>query len=337
MPANGNAAFTGEHNVAIPGLAPAQTCYNCGMASYRGKQLVALRVDDPTAHGARLTQHIAMVELDAQWRACAPLAWLKAKPGRGVLSTDEDPRLAVVGDNLYIIYNMAHGVARRMHVARIEVGQDGRGLSTFKLCDDKMLDFTEGAPEGWEKNWTPFDYDGILHLAYTLNPPMVLRLKHEKIASPGASLVPEVLSRATSQVRWDFGTIRGGTQALFDPSLQRYVAFFHSSAPATGRQGVARYYVMGFCTFAPHPPFAIDRLVRAPLVAAGFYTYAANLVPYNVSVIFPQGIIDARDTWHVMYGQDDRTLHVATLDKTRLLGQCEPPKPVSEKNAHYQR
>ena len=337
MPANGNAAFVGEQCVTVPGLSPVQTCYNSGMASFRGKHLVALRIDDPTANGTCLTQHIAMIEMDTHWRPCAPLTWLKAEPGSGVVATDEDPRLAVVRDSLYIIYNMAHGAARRMHVARIEVGEGTHGMSTFQLCDDKMLDFTEGAPDGWEKNWTPFDYNGALHLAYTINPPVVLRLARQQPAAPGASVAPAVISRSSSLLRWDFGPMRGGTQALFDPTLQRYVSFFHSSAPALGKQGLARYYVMGFCTFAPHPPFAIDRMVRAPLVGVGFYEYAANLVPYNVSVVFPQGLIAAEDKWHVMYGMDDKTLHIATLDKTRLLEQCEPPKPVCDDISKYSR
>ena len=324
IPANGNSAFLDEQRVIISGLMSDQTCYNSGMASYRGKTLVALRIDNQNGHGDHLTQHIAMVEMNDQWCSCTPWTWLKAAPGPGVVSTDEDPRLSVVGDALYIIYNMAHEASRRMHVGRIDVGTDSKGATTFQLYDDKKLDFTEGPPNGWEKNWVPFAYNNTLHLAYTINPPVVLRLTPAQLSSPQSSIVPEVVSRSTSLMRWNFGVMRGGSQALFDPTLQKYVAIFHSSVSASGRQGLMRYYVMGFYTFEPHPPFAIDRMVCAPLVGAGFYDRATD----NVSIIFPQGIIDANQHWRVMYGKDDKTLHVATLDKKRLTAQLTTPTPI---------
>ena len=320
-----NAALRHDMQIDVPNLAPHQLAYNSGMARYRGKNLVALRIDDLETSGQGTTQHIAMLELGAHFRPRGTYTWLKAQPEANGISTDEDPRLVVVEDTLYIVYNLKRGPARRMQVGRIELGEDLQGNTTFALRQDKELQFTTGdVATSWEKNWTPFAYQNTLHLVYRTNPPMVLRLTAQQLDTDDTAVVPQIVSTSTRRVPWNFGEMRGGTQAIFEPLLQQYVSFFHSSCTAMGPQGLARYYCKGFYTFAAQPPFDIDRMCMAPLVGANFYDDVVPLQPLNQSVIFPQGLVDDGDVWHVAYGKNDSTLHLATWDKTELLRQCRP-------------
>ncbi len=319
-----NAALIHDMQVLVPNLEPGQHAFNGSDVYYEGRHLTALRVNDfPTG-----TQHLAMIYHDAD-DALSRVHWVKRGPQPGVACSDEDPRLVIVDGLLHVIYNSAKEQSRQIHVARVIVSTGDKDEVAFSLEHDKTLQFTQQTGDAiWEKDWSPFSYQNELHLIYRANPPLVLRVTQNQLRSKGDTVEPEHVCTSERTVKWGFGEMRGGTPAIYDAQLQRYVTFFHSVLPAAGRQNLAIYYVVGMYTFLPQPPFDIERITLGPLVGPTFYDGVTTVKGLRKSVISPQGLIDGGDTWHMMYGKNDVTLHVATWSKAALLKQtilCTDP------------
>jgi hypothetical protein len=72
--------------------------------------------------------------------------------------------------------------------------------------------------------------------------------------------------------QWEYGPIRGGTQALLIRD-EYYLTFFHSKKPIQIDLGVKKpeTYFMGAYIFSAHPPFRVLRISRVPILLDEFY------------------------------------------------------------------
>lgn len=203
-----------------------------------------------------------------------------------------------------------------------------------------------GAASDVEKNWVPFVYKGTLHLAYSLDPHLVLRVSTAMLTAAEArateaaelhlgSPPEEVEAELVYATRFEHSDgeaaagrtgidgaaeasassaastrpqLRGGTPPV-RIDKRRYLAIMHT---VVRRGGKSRYAVAAY-TFAARPPFAIEAVSRP-------FTLGVHATPY------PVGLVSSSDGKHLLlsYGAADSSWHVARLSRRALLASLIP-------------
>lgn len=298
------------HIPAYPGA------FNPSVIRWNGSLLFSFRVRDPV-HQA--TNGIGLIWLDEDFNPIGMPQILHIHyEDRNFPSKQQDPRLIQVGDRLMLAYNNTvdptKGELRRMYVA--ELTYDGTRFHAEN--PQALLDYPYLRADRSEKNWTPFDYEDKLMLAYSLNP--------HRIFTP----IPdtnscELVSETVCTPRWEWGTLRGGTPAL--KIGDQYLAFFHSSihmpsAHSNGKNII--HYFMGAYTFSAQPPFELTQISPEPIFGPDFYTGPAYKTWKPLRVVFPCGfVMDENFAW-VVYGKQDYEMWVVKIDKQKLLDSLIP-------------
>ena len=176
----------------------------------------------------------------------------------------------------------------------------------------------------------PFIYNGSLHMMTWPNPPLVIRLPEAQTWDD--DVVTEVVSRPPKPVQWRYGTMRGGTNAVFDAELGGYVTFFHSSVvhDVNGHVGCKehkRTYYMGCAVYAAQPPFAVQQMTPEPLACEDMYGETCGQKGWYV--VFPLGLIITPDAFIVSCGINDASTSLLRFDRTRLMELLQPPVPAA--------
>jgi predicted GH43/DUF377 family glycosyl hydrolase len=240
-------------------------------------------------------------------------------------SKQQDPRLVAVGERLFIVYNnilenVIHREIRRMFV--VELFYDGEKFHAGS--PECLVDFEGKNEMRYEKNWVPFEYHGELLLGQNLTPHRILRPR----LGTGTC---ETIACSFGNIQWNWGAIRGGTQALLLDE-EHYLSFFHSWIDIPTIQSNGRkiaHYVIGAYMFQAHPPFAITAISPTPIVAENFYRPPYYKTWKPLRCIFPAGIvIDDNYIW-ISYGRQDHEIWIAKLDKRSLLQSLIPVSPKS--------
>lgn len=293
------------------------TAFNPTIVRLNGELLLCFRTRHPKTES---TDDIAMVWLDENFdlKSTPKILEVPVFP-TGLPSKKQDPRLIVVGDKLYMVLNNTIKGAVSPEVRRMfmtEVHTDGNEFYTDPL--EPLFNFQGEREQRWEKNWVPFVYNDELLLAYSLTPHRILK----PIASPG---ICEEVSSSHSDIHWDWGVLRGGTQAYLDGG--KYLGFFHSSInlPTVHSEGkIMPHYVMGAYLFSAEPPFEITHISPEPIVGKGFYTGPAYKTWKPLRVVFPGGFVfDDNYIW-VVYGKQDFEVWVVKFDKQKLIDSLVP-------------
>lgn len=269
----------------------------------------------------RKTDEMGLIFLNKDMEPEGPVYILDIHHHHGLRAFhQQDPRLIEVAGHVYVVYsNMIENSEtpiRRVFVAEIFFDGDH-----FSVGEPDYLCYFEGAGDRRvEKNWVPFDYEGKLFLAYSLNPHRIFY----PLLGTGSCVT---MASTTSSVLWDFGELRGGTPALFDEERREYIAFFHSSKRMLSKQSEGQkmiHYFMGAYTFSAKPPFAITYISPRPIVGKNFYNGPAYNTWKPLRVVFPCGLIaNERYLW-VTYGRQDHELWIAKLDKKGLYKSLIP-------------
>ncbi len=299
--------------IEIPGFPDA---FNPSIVQWQGNLLMSFRMYK--ANGS--TNPFGLVFLNDDFEPISVPQVFELSFHNPVLpSKQQDPRLIIVSNRLFVVYNnilenVTTREMRRMFIA--ELFYDGE---KFIASEPECFSSFEWNNEGrYEKNWVPFEYKGELLLSYSLTPHRVVR----PLLGTGSC---ETASSSTRNIQWDWGPIRGGTQALLDQD--QYLAFFHSWKDIPTRQSNGRkisHYVMGAYTFEPHPPFAITAISSEPIVAQNFYCPPYHKTWKPLRCVFPAGIlIDENSIW-ISYGRQDHEMWIAKIDKQKLLKSLTP-------------
>lgn len=295
--------------IFIPGFPDA---FNPSILRWEGRLLMCFRTYDAKT---RVTNKIGIVYLNEQFEPVGEptlVKFLQPDPYCGFKK--QDPRLVAIDGRLHIVYNNSfNGEVRRMLIGVLE--KEG---GEFVVPSSECLLRFEGERAGRsEKNWVPFDYNGALHLAYSIVP--------HKILSPLGSSDCATVSATLPPVKWDWGVLRGGTPALLDG--EEYLAFFHSvkTMATVHSKGVNMpHYFMGAYTFSAQPPFHITRISQEPIVGRSFYKGPAYKTYRPVRVVFPGGYVaDEKFVW-ILYGRQDHEIWVVKIDKKGLLDNLVP-------------
>ncbi len=226
----------------------------------------------------------------------------------------EDARLIKVANRLYLIYSdnrdeLVCTSGFRMYITEIFIDNETIGIGNT----DAILHFEGENKHRREKNWVPFDYDGYLLMAYSLQ-------EHKILYPIPCSNEATTISCTHSNVSWDFGELRGGTPAILDGD--EYLAFFHSSMNMSTVHSKGQkipHYFMGAYTFNKEPPFEITNISNKPIISLGFYE-GKEYTPYwhPVKVIFPCGFIATKRFVYISYGRQDHEIWLVKLDKQGL-------------------
>lgn len=295
------------HTIDIP---DAPKAYNASLIKYGNGYLMAYRIDDykvPVGQNLKdYFQHIGIVELDKNFKAKGPSTQC---PHFG--RSAADPRLVWIGSQIYLIFgscplNAPHTAAGAvLCMSRITQTSSGFIVDPFTYLSVAFQN-----PK-WEKNWVPFEYNEKLYLSYTIDPHVVITPYNEGICK-------EVCRSTATGLQWNWGTLRGGTPAVFVDD--QYLGFFHSSK--SGRNKV-RYYYIGAYTFEARPPFRLTAISSKPLEHRDFYTTPKTPLT-SAKVLFPCGIVAKENTIYVSYGENDGGIKVLEIDKKLLYKSLYP-------------
>lgn len=295
--------------------------FNPSIIKWNGAYLMSFRII-PYPIISSFNSRIGYVRLDSDFQPIGKAQLLETRaPYSLVPSRSEDARLVVIGDQLYMVYSDNSEVAIfrggfRVYIA--ELHDDGEMITTKNI---ECLSQFEGESRNCrEKNWVPFDYNGNMLLAYSLTPHRILR------PLMGGTGICETFCSSESEIRWNWGELRGGTAA--ERVGDEYLSFFHSSIDMESVQSLGKkisHYFMGGYTFGRAPPFAISRMSPEPIIGKGFYG-KPFYKPYwkPVRVIFPCGFVLDDDFIWVVYGRHDHESWVVKLDKHKFLDSLAP-------------
>lgn len=242
------------------------------------------------------------------------------EPKADVYSRAEDARLIFVDNKLWMVYtdNVDLTVSKggfRMFLA--EIVYDGMFFSLKNI--EPITRFDNESKNRREKSWVPFNHNEELLLAYSIDPHRIFR--------PIGTGACETVVTTKSNISWQWGELRGGTQA-FPVNEHEYLSFFHSSVPMAtvhSDEKMMPHYFMGAYTFSLEYPFEITRMSPFPIIGKNFY-HGPKYKPYwgSVRVVFPCGFIQDDVFIWVVYGRQDHEVWVVKLDKTGLLESLVP-------------
>jgi len=292
------------------------TAFNPSLVRWRGSLLLSFRIYSEN----RSANDIGFVWLDDALNVVSEPKVLQMNfldnfcgPKR------QDPRLIVLQDRLYIVYNNMLSIApvpevRRMAVAEVEYD----GVNFFSRQSEVFVDFAGANFSRSAKNWVPIVHDDTLYFAYSIYPHRIVR----PIWGTGSCLD---VGTTVGGISWDYGFLRGGTPAVQDGD--EYVAIFHSSIEMESVHSKGRkvpHYVMGAYTFSAEPPFAITRISQEPIVGKGFYSGPSHHTWKPLRVAFPMGLVMDGETLLLSYGVQDHEIWIARLDKEKLKSSLIP-------------
>ena len=291
--------------------------FNPSMVRWGEHILLSFRVIPDPAHP--YTSMLGVVLLNEQFEQIGEAQILGVREaGSRAPSRAEDGRLLWVGNELYIIYSDNPDLKISRGGFRMVVGELRQVEGKFVICNAQRLMQFEGADDGVrEKSWTPFVFEDSLLLSYSISPHLIF------YPVPGTEQC-ETVAETACPFPWDWGILRGGTQALLIDTGE-YLTFFHSvklmkTLHSDGKE--VEHYFMGAYTFAPTPPFHILRYTSDPIVARGFYSgesYRPHWKP--IQCIFPAGMMIEGNTIIVSYGRQDHEMWIIKFDKAKFLSQ----------------
>jgi predicted GH43/DUF377 family glycosyl hydrolase len=306
--------------INIPGFPHA---FNPSIIRYKDSLLLSFRnVRNPNSH-EWYNSDLYLVWLDEEFNPKSKPQFLQTNPDNPAMAPRaEDARLVFINNRLHIVYsdNKEEEVTKggfRVYIA--EVIFDGKKFSLKN--NECLLEYEDASPGRREKNWSPFDYEGNMMLAYSFTPHRILK----PLVGTGKC---ETFATTLGDISWPWGEIRGGTPGILDED--HYLAFFHSqikmeSVHSNGKMML--HYFMGAYTFSKEPPFEITFLSPEPIIGKGFY-HGANYKPYKnwgtLRVVFPCGFIMNHDFIWIAFGRQDHEMWISKIDKKALLKTLVP-------------
>jgi len=220
--------------------------------------------------------------------------------------------LLVTGTKILVFGNMRVGDKQRMCYAQINSPDD--------ISEVKIIDYP--SDRKFEKNWSPFMFDGNIHLVYSVKPFKVIKLKDGGVYED-ISIVDWELPK---EVR---GEIHGGTRAI--PYGEEHLSLCHSLVlSSTDEQKIRehheiRKYKTWAYTFSTEPPFRILKFTKEPILdgeklelgSAKERTWGVWLSE-QCKVVLERGLALKENQVVITYGEQDLRAKILLLEKDEL-------------------
>lgn len=306
-------------------LSPYKNAFNPSILEFGGEYVLTFRYM-PEPIQKPWVSYVGIARLDKSFNLIGSAELLNLRQdGCLIPSQAEDARIFSYNKEIYIIYNDNRDVInttpfdhREMFLAKVSYA-NGHFFASNPL---KLKHPTYYHSRLWEKNWTPFVYEGALLLYYSLNPSEVIDINWSTgVCTP--------LCNTTPSINWKLGPIRGGTPAAVVGG--EYLAFFHSPiqivSDASGGNKLWHYF-MGAYTFCAAPPFGVKKISLSPISERSFYTNSS--MPKRV--IYPGGYVISGKHIYLAYGKDDHEVWIAVIDKGKLMRSLRPVKLKATKD-----
>mmetsp|Transcript_2940 Transcript_2940/g.4525 ORF Transcript_2940/g.4525 Transcript_2940/m.4525 type:complete len:458 (-) Transcript_2940:474-1847(-) len=249
----------------------------------------------------------------------------------------EDPRTIVYDENRFrVIFTNPFLAKSRLGMVEIALNNqtDVAEISMYVDAIHPTIDFHIR-----HKNWSPFIYKGETYLLQSINPMLVVhpthqnhqeqQLEEENNISPDQR--PQVYAEKTSHSEpipldwWDFGSLRGGTNAVLLPDLDLYLGFFHTKGQLKGN--FMSTYFMGAYTFTAEPPFRMLSMSPYPIMPENLYTgkWSFQKVAKLDYIIFPTSLfVENNQTVFLSLGHQDVDGFLLRMDLQSLLNTLVP-------------
>lgn len=203
----------------------------------------------------------------------------------------EDPRLFRLNGRLHCAFTGYTGRQTNVCFARID--------ESNLTVEDRFLPTGPGI-HGWQKNWSMFDYHGVIHAVYETSPShRILRIEGNRA---------EFVYSTPFTGSWSGGYMRGGASPILHAGA--WYHFFHGAYDINGR----RRYCMGLTVFRATPPFDIIRYSPDPLEEADL----ERKHDCYADVIFPGGAVYKNGRWIVSHGIHDRWSEIRFYDAVSI-------------------
>jgi len=257
--------------------------FNCGLIEHNGKTILASRQD---WHDASIWLH-ELVGVDEQRPRVTKSVRLNTGHPRSCKAS-EDPRLFVHRGKLHVAftgYERRPGVEAANHLyASVD--------DHWQVEDVWEAAYAERKP--WEKNWATFSTGDDLFAIYSHKPHTILRIDGRRATK---------LFVNDQRLPWSGGEIRGGASPV--RVGDEFYHFFHGYLRRGGE--IRWVYSVGLYTFEAKPPFRITRMCSEPVLMS------EGRVREDADIIYPCGAIIRNGWWHISYGFQDQSCHIATL------------------------
>lgn len=296
------------NKINIPGH---ENAFNPSIVKWNNSLLLSFRIYDTKLNSAN---KIGLIFLNNNFEPISKTYILKIEQkeiinfniNKKTKINEQDPRLVLINNKLKITYsNYKIG---RMFIADL-IFKDDNFIAKKPIC---ILNFDGAQKNRLEKNWMPFEYQKELLLIYSLQPHKIIKLN--------ATNYGKTYTNTTTNFNWQYGELRGGTPALLVDG--EYLSFFHSSIDMSSKHSngnVIEHFFMGAYTFSNKFPFRITNISPEPIYGYNFYTSKEYNLYRPLKVVFPGGYIFNKDYIWIVFGKQDREIHVVKINKQQLM------------------
>jgi hypothetical protein len=243
-------------------------------------------------------------------------------------------------DKVLIVYtsrmqSLVRMNALRMGCAFLSVSNNSNTLQVDRIYHMIHPDIGHHLPH---KNWSPFIYNRTeIFFIQKINPLHVLRfeadLNNQSLGINVDQAPASTVSTADHvETLWQYGEIRGGTNAVYLTEHDVYLAFFHSSMML---QHGKKTYFFGAYTFSAHPPFHLVAMSPFPIVDYDklYSGHWDPIKPRNIDyVVFPTCFYldEGENVIHLSFGRQDHEGWLVKLNVSSLMESLYPLNyPVS--------
>jgi hypothetical protein len=180
----------------------------------------------------------------------------------------EDPRVVSIdADTFHVYYAYPFQPLTRIGMLRVFLNRTSMRteVGEFYSSIDPVLQWNIR-----HKNWSPFLQHGTkdVLLVQSINPLFIVKPVFRPEIN---SLRAEVVSTGEEiKLFWPYGTLRGGTNAIYLEQQGVYLSFFHSKGNIPGNYMYT--YFIGAYTFSGSAPHRLVSISPAPIMPEMFYT-----------------------------------------------------------------
>jgi len=197
--------------------------------------------------------------------------WCNTGNNNQCLFSGQDPRLTIFNNKIIVFYTnrFVNPNYVRMGKAELIINEEKKTIDIVKNnpCIHPPPHVNHRLDQ---KNWSPFIFNDTLLLIIYINPLTIIEMKES--ATSSEYLDSSVVSKSTfKELPWTYGSIRGGTNAIFLKNENIYVALFHSKTNLQeGKNGRTTYFI-GAYTFSSKPPFELISISPFPVLHHWLY------------------------------------------------------------------